>query len=311
VYPSTSQSIFHNVEAAQEHARTAKCVFLDNVSATWSINPIPQESLVVLELEALEDVCLEGKIKRRQQMETLGVQAVMDQMVVMPVTAKMPTLLKETKIPVARMAMTPLVKTATHPVTATDRMAMAQEKEETHPMEVMRLQLGQRGLLAMLDDRAETQHLVGSQHLVESQETAQTEHLLTKVSLDRIPVQVMTAKTEMASQAKMVPMTAALVALRIRMEKIPAQALLHQFVLQHVLETQSASTGSAQQSETLLPVENHPTVSCACFADKLHRLVIQALLASTTSASLLMDRWTVVPQEQTVQLTMLASRTLV
>jgi hypothetical protein len=258
VCPSTSQSIFHNVEAAQEHARTVKCVFLDNVLATWSINPIPQESLVVLELEALEDVCLEVKIMWRQQMETLGVpQAVMDQVAVMPVTA-------------------------THPVMATDRMTMAQEREETHPMEVMRLQLGQRGLLVMLDDR------VATQHLMENQETAQT---------------------EMASQAKMVPMTAVLVALKIRMEKIPAQALLHQFVLQHVLETKYASTASVQQSETLLLVEHHPTVSCACFADKLHRLVSQVSPASTTSAYLPMDRWTVVPLEQTAQLTMLASRT--
>lgn len=163
-------------------------------------------------------------------METLGVpQAVMDQVVVMPVTAKMPILLKKTKILVARMAMSPLVKTAAHPVMATDRMTMAQEREE----------------------------------------------------------------------------------LKIRMEKLPAQALLHHFVLQHVLETQSASTGSAQQSETLLLVEHHPTVSYAYFADKLHRLVSQALPVSTTSASLLMDRWAVVPLEQIAQLTMLASRTLV
>lgn len=185
-------------------------------------------------------------------METLGVpQAVMDQVVVMP---------------------------------ATGRMTMAQEREETHPMEVMRLQLDQRGLLAMLDDREKTQHPV------ESQETAQTEHLLTETSLDRILIQATTAKTEMASQVKMVPTTAALVALRIRMEKIPAQALLHQFVIQHVLETQFVSTGSAQQSETLLHVELHPAVSCACFADKLHRPVSQVSPASTTSASLLMDR---------------------
>lgn len=59
VCPSTSQSIFPNVEAAQEHVRTVKCVFLANVSATWSNNPIPKESLVVLELEAPEHVYLE------------------------------------------------------------------------------------------------------------------------------------------------------------------------------------------------------------------------------------------------------------
>jgi hypothetical protein len=48
------------VEVAQEHARTVKCVFLANVSTTWSTDPILQELLVVLELEALEHVCLEG-----------------------------------------------------------------------------------------------------------------------------------------------------------------------------------------------------------------------------------------------------------
>lgn len=187
----------------------------------------------------------------------------------------------------------------------TGRMTMAQEREETHPMEVMRLQLDQRGLLAMLDDRAETQHLVVSQ------ETAQTEHLLTETSLDRILVQAVVVKMEMASQVKMVLMTAALVALRIRMEKTPAQALLHQFVLQHVLETRFASTGNAQQSETLLHVEHHLTASCACFADKLPRPVSQVLSASTTNVSLLMDRWTVVPLEQTAQSIMPVSRTLV
>jgi hypothetical protein len=60
VCPSTFQSIFLNVEVAQEHARTVKCVFLANVSTTWSTDPILQELLVVLELEALEHVCLEG-----------------------------------------------------------------------------------------------------------------------------------------------------------------------------------------------------------------------------------------------------------
>jgi hypothetical protein len=142
-----------------------------------------------------------------------------------------------------------------------------------------------------------------------AQEREET-HLM-GISLDRSPIQTTAAKTEMTSQVKMVPMTAALVALRIRVEKIPAQALLHQFVLQHVLETQSASTGSAQQSVTLLHVEHHRTVSCTCFADKLHRLVSQVSPASTTNALLLMDRWTVVRLEQTAQSIMLASRTLV